>query len=79
MGERVQDAADGELSAGGREADVYVVLVARVGDHDSRRAVKPGRVADEDHTRSGGDEAVDEILGEPVIDLPERGLSVRKR
>ena len=34
--------------------------------------VEPGRVADEDHLRAGGDEAVEEILREPAVDLVGR-------
>jgi hypothetical protein len=51
---------------------MHVVLVARVGDEDSWRPVESGRVADEDHLGSGGDEPVEEILHEPVIDLVGR-------
>ena len=34
--------------------------------------VQTGRVADEDHLRAGGDEAVEQILGEAVVDLVGR-------
>jgi hypothetical protein len=61
--------AERELAAGGREANVHVVVVVRVWDHDAGRPVEPGRIADEDHLRSGGDEAVEKILGERAIDL----------
>ena len=51
---------------------MHVVLVARVRDHDSRGPAEAARVADEDHPRAGGDEAVDEILREPAVDLVGR-------
>ena len=38
--------------------------MARVRDHDTGRAAKPGPVADEDHLRAGRDEPVDEVLRE---------------
>ena len=61
-----------DLRVGSREADVHVVLVPRVGDDDSRRPVESGRVSDEDHLRTGGDEPVEEILREALIDLAGR-------
>ncbi len=65
-------AFEADLRAGSREADVHVVLVARVGDDDRRRPVESGRVSDEDHLGAGGDEAVEEILRAAAIDLAGR-------
>ena len=57
------------LQPGGWEANVHVVLVVRVGDDHAVRSAEPGRVADEDHPRTGGDEAVEKVLREVAIDL----------
>ena len=52
---------------------MHVVLVARPRNDDSGRPAKPRRVADEDVLRARGDESVEEVLREPVIDLRRRG------
>src|SRR5215831_11205793 len=57
------------LLGGRRKADVHVVVVIRSVLHDSGGSVQPGRSADEDVLRAGGDEPVEEILGEPEVDL----------
>jgi hypothetical protein len=48
---------------------VHVVVVVRERLDDSARPLQPERLADERHLRPGGDEPVDELLGEPAIDL----------
>ena len=50
---------------------MHVILVARPRNHDSGRPAKPVRVADEDHLRTGGQEPIEKILREPVVDLAE--------
>src|SRR6266498_1125604 len=62
-----------DLPAGRRKADVHVVLVARPRNDDSGRSAEPRRIADEDVLRAGGDESVEEVLREMVIDLRRRG------
>ena len=49
-----------------------MVLVARPRNDDSGRPAKPRRVTDEDVLCAGGDESVEQILCEPVIDLRRR-------
>src|SRR4029450_14164325 len=44
------------------EADVHVVLVVRIRDHDAALAPEPCRIADEDHFGAVNDEAVEEGL-----------------
>src|SRR4051812_44272719 len=58
-----------DISAGRGEPDVHVVIVSGPRSHDSSRAAKPGRRADEDRLRACGDEAIEELLREPMVDL----------
>ena len=50
---------------------MQVVVVVDEHLDDARRAVKAGAGADEDHLRAGANEPVDQVLGEPAVDLAD--------
>ena len=61
----------GEFRGGGKRTCMWLSWLG-YGITTPLGPCSPGRVADEDHLRAGADEAVEQILGEPVVDLADR-------